>query len=126
MSLHRLPTDESLAAIVPYGHFTDSGEVYLRGRGLMAAYEMRGLSLEASSRAELAVASEQLVRAFRHLGTNYMVQAIIHRLPATVYPERRFPSRAAWLIDDERRHQFAAENYWRSLCRLYIRCKTKR
>jgi type IV secretion system protein TrbE len=115
-----MPTDESLAAIVPYGHFTDSGEVYLRGRGLMAAYEMRGLSLEASSRAELAVASEQLVRAFRHLGTNYMVQAIFHRLPATTYPERRFPSRAAWLIDDERRHQFAAENYWRSLCRLYI------
>ena len=28
-------TDNSLAAIVPYGHFMDGGEVYLRGRGLM-------------------------------------------------------------------------------------------
>ncbi len=113
-------TDDSLAAVVPYGYFTPKGEVYLRGRGLMAGYELHGLSLEASTKADLAAAADRLVEALRHLGTNDMVQAIFHRLPATAYPERHFPSRAASLIDEERRRQFEAENYWRTLSRLYI------
>jgi len=113
-------TDDSLAAIVPYGHFLDGGEVYLRGRGLMAAYALGGLSLESASRAELAAAAERFVAALRQLGTNYMVQVIFYRLPATGYPQRSFPSRAARLIDGERREQFAAQNYWRTLSRLYL------
>jgi len=113
-------TDDSLAAIVPYGHFLDGGEVYLRGRGLLSAYELGGLSLASASKAELAAAVARLVAALRHLGTNYMVQVIFHRLPATEYPERSFPSRAARLIDDERREQFAAQNYWRTLRRIYF------
>ncbi|HTT77850.1 MAG TPA: hypothetical protein VMF50_17945 [Candidatus Binataceae bacterium] len=43
-----MSTDNSLAAVVPYGHFLDGGEVYLRGRGLMAAYELGGLTLESA------------------------------------------------------------------------------
>lgn len=113
-------TDNSLAAVVPYGHFIDGGEVYLRGRGLMSAYELGGLSLASASKAELAAAVERLVEALRHLGTNDMVQVIVHRLPATKYPERSFPSRAARLIDDERREQFAAQNYWHTLRRIYF------
>ncbi len=120
MSLHPIPTDDSLGAVVPYGHFTDEGEVYLRGRGLMRAYEMHGLSVEASSKQELAAAVQRLVGAFSHLGTNDMVHAMFHRLPATEYPERRFPSRAARLIYEERRKQFEAEHYWWTLKRLYI------
>ncbi|HEX4209356.1 MAG TPA: hypothetical protein VHY56_03110, partial [Candidatus Binataceae bacterium] len=54
------------------------------------------------------------------LGTNDMVQAIFHRLPHLEYPDRDFPSKAARLIDQERRAQFEAEDYWRMLGRLYI------
>ena len=60
------------------------------------------------------------MEALRHLGTNDMVQVIVHRLPATEYPEQSFPSRAARLIDHERREQFAAQNYWRTLRRIYF------
>jgi len=118
-------TDNSLAAVVPYGHFLDGGEVYLRGRGLMSAYELGGLSLASASKAELAAAAARLVEALRHLGTNDMVQIIFHRLPATEYPERSFPSRAAKLIDGERREQFAAQNYWRTLRRIYFTTQTE-
>ena len=44
MSLHRI--DRSLAAVLPYGHFVDDGEIYLRGKGLMVGYEMHGMSIE--------------------------------------------------------------------------------
>ena len=76
--------------------------------------------MKAQSRAELAAAAAGLVEALRHLGTNDMVQVIFHRLPATEYPERSFPSHAAQLIDEERRRQFEAKNYWRTLSRLYF------
>jgi type IV secretion system protein VirB4 len=105
---------------VPYGHFTGEGEVYLRGRGLMVGYEMHGLSLEASSKEQVAAAAQRLAMGLGHLGTNDMLHAIFHRLPATRYPERRFPSRAARLIDDERHRQFEAENYWQTRSRLYV------
>src|SRR5271170_7320402 len=113
-----MKTDDSLAAIVPYGYFTPEDEVYLRGRGLMVGYELEGLPLEASTSGELANAADRLVEVFRHLGTKDMVQVIFRRLPATEYPARSFTSRAAYLIDQERRRQFEAEQYWRKLSRL--------
>lgn len=115
-----MKADKSLAAALPYGRFTPEGEVYLRGRGLLAGFELRGLPLESSSKAELAAAVDRLVEALRHLGTNDMVQVQFQRLPATAYPERHFPSEAARMIDEERRVQFEAEQYWRLLARLYI------
>ena len=112
--------DDSLASQLPYGGFTPDGEIYLRGRGLTVAYEFRGLPLEASSPAELGAATNRLVKAFCHLGTNDLVQPIFHRLPHLAYPHRDFPSKAARLIDQERRAHFEAEDYWCMLGRLYI------
>lgn len=49
-----------------------------------------------------------------------MVQVIYHRLPAPEPPEREFPSRAAALVDAERRAQFEAESHWITPTRLYL------
>jgi type IV secretion system protein TrbE len=115
-----MKTDDSFASQLPYGSFTPEGEVYLRGKGLMVGFELRGLPLEASSPAQRAAACQRLVEAIRHLGSGYMLQVVSHRLPHLAYPAREFPSAAAGLIDGERRGQFEAENYWRTLSRLYI------
>jgi len=115
-----MKTDNSLASVVPYGSFTSEGEVYLRGRGLMVGFEFCGLPLESSSPAQLAGAADRMVEAMRHLGTDDMLQVQFYRLPHLSYPDREFPSGAARLIDDERRSQFEAENYWRMLSRLYV------
>jgi hypothetical protein len=112
--------DNSLASHLPYGSFTPEGEMYLRGRGLMAGFEFRGLPLESSRQTDLDAAVSRLIEAQRHLGTNHMLQAQFERLPHLDYPERAFSSAAARLIDEERHQQFEAENYWRRLGRLYI------
>src|ERR1700677_4642182 len=111
--------DTSLAAVLPYGCFTPEGEIYLRGKGLMAGFELHGLPLEASGKAQLAAAAERMIEAMRHLGSNDMLQVQFHRLPSLAYLERSFPSKAARLIDRERHRQFEEENYWRSLRRAY-------
>src|SRR6266851_3410326 len=117
MSLH--PIDKSLGAVVPYGHFLGDGEVYLRGKGIMRAYGLHGLSIEASSEHQNASAARQLARAMSVFGTNDMLHCIFYRLPATRYPERRFTSRAARMVDDEQRARFEAGNYWQNRARLY-------
>ena len=111
--------DRSLAAALPYGHLVDDGEIYLRGRGLMVGYEMRGMGLETSSQQEVDAQAQRLGRAIAQFGTNDMLQCIFQRRPAIEYPERRFPSRAARMIDDERRRQFAEQKYWRTDALLY-------
>ncbi|HVN90977.1 MAG TPA: hypothetical protein VMT61_14270 [Candidatus Binataceae bacterium] len=123
MSLHhiRRSVDDSLGAVVPYGAFLDDeGDIDLRGWGTMRSYGLRGFSPESTSSAEIAAASIRLAAALGQLGTNDMLHVIYHRLPATNYPERALPTRAAQLIDAERRAQFTAENYWLVLGRLYL------
>ena len=39
-----MKTDDSLASQLAYGGFTPQGELYLRGRGLTAAFEFRGFA----------------------------------------------------------------------------------
>ena len=117
MSLHSI--DRSLAAVLPYGHFVDDGEIYLRGKGLMVGYAMHGMSVEGSSQQETEAQAQRLGRAIAHFGSNDMLQCIFQRRPAIEYPERRFSSRAAHMIDQERRRQFAEQKYWRTDALLY-------
>ncbi len=113
------PIDRSLAAVLPYGHFVDDGEIYLRGKGLMVGYEMHGMSVEGSSRQETEAQAQRLGRAISHFGSNDMLQCIFQRRPAIEYPERHFPSCGAQMIDEERRRQFAEQKYWHTDALLY-------
>jgi type IV secretory pathway VirB4 component len=118
VSLH--PIDKSLASVLPYGHFIGDGEIYLRGKGLLVGCELHGLSLETDSDQNTRAAAQRLARAMSHFGTGDMLQCIFYRLPATRYPARQFPSRAARMVDDERRQRFEAGEYWRTIPRLYV------
>src|SRR5712691_10931550 len=118
MSLH--PIDKSLASVLPYGHFIGDGEIYLRGKGLLVGCEFHGLSLESGSDQQTGAAAQRLARAMSYFGSGDMLQCIFYRLPATRYPARQFPSRAARMVDDERRQRFEAGEYWRTIPRLYI------
>src|ERR1700746_2281677 len=112
--------DESLPTILPWRGFFPDGSVDLRGQGVMVGYNLCGPSPESSTLADIASCSRQLASAFLHLGTNDMVQVIYNRLPAPEPPEREFPSRAAAMVDAERRAQFAAESHWITPPRLYL------
>src|SRR5260370_17703808 len=80
---------------------------------------MHGMSVEGSSQLETEGQAQRLGRAIAHFGSNDMLQCIFQRRPAIDYPERRFSSRAASMIDQERRQQFAEQKYWRTDALLY-------
>ncbi len=122
MSLHRIrrPIDDSLGAVVPYGAIDAAGDIDLRGQGIMRSYGMRGFSPEGTAKEEVAAVATRLAAGMSQLGTGDMIHVIGHRLPATAYPEREFPTRAAWLIDAEHRAQFTTNHYWRTQLSLYL------
>jgi len=120
MSLHRIPTDNSLGALIPYGGLTKRREVNMRGRGLVVGYETHGPSNESTSKAEVASRASRYAAALSHLATGDIVHAIINRLPASDYPRRRFSNEAAQLLDLERAQHFERQNYWQSLSTIWI------
>ena len=120
MSLHRIPTDDSLASLIPYGSFTERGEVNMRGRGLLIGYEAHGPSNESTSKAEVANRASRYAAALSHLGTGDIVTAVINRLPASNYPQRHFSNEAAQLLDNERGQHFERQAYWQTLAAVWI------
>src|SRR5215469_9566301 len=112
--------DQSLPAVLPYRSVDPNGILDLRGNGVTIGYNMVGPSPEVSGLADLAARARQFAAAFVHLGTGDMVQAIYHREPAPEPPQRQISTRAAALVEEERRAQFTAENHWLTLKRLYL------
>src|SRR5712692_3332037 len=120
MSLHRIPTDNSLGALIPYGGLTKRREVNMRGRGLAVGYETHGPSNESTSKAEVASRASRYAAALSHLATGDIVHAIINRLPASDYPKRRFSNEAAQLLDYERAQHFERQSYWQTFSSIWI------
>ena len=110
----------SFADMAPYALFADEGECFLQQGALMLGYGFEADDLEAASPEEIEAKCERIAAAYGRLGDNDMTHAIFHRLPAPHYPVRRFPARAAALIDGERRAAFEAGRYWRTVSRLYL------
>jgi len=109
-----------LSSIIPYHHFTAEGEIRLRGGGTLIGEHIRGPSLEASSSEDIAAACARFAASLGHFTTGDFIHLIFHRVPAVEYPVRTFESRAAQMIDDERRAQFHSQKYLRTLTGCYI------
>jgi hypothetical protein len=116
----KLPVDRSFADALPYGLFCGEGELFLIPGGLMVGWEIRGDDYESASRAQIDGACDQLAAAYAHLGDGDLTHMIFQRIPVPHYPQRHFPTRAARLIDDERRDAFEAGRYWKTLARFYL------
>src|SRR5207253_2606145 len=107
----------------PYRNFWgkgDEGIIRLRGGGTLVGFKIRGPGHETTSAADVLAACERFGASLTHFGTGDFVHLIVHRIPATRYPERQFVNQAAGLIDRERAEQFRAARYYRSLARFYI------
>jgi type IV secretory pathway VirB4 component len=86
----------------------------------MIGFEASGPPPESTTEAELESQAARITKATNHFGTGDFLHYIVHRVAATTYPERTFPSTAARLIDDERREQFRNARYYVSKPRAYI------
>lgn len=120
MSLWKSSIDHSLADIVQASAFLAEGEMFLKPGGLMVAWEIRHDDFESLSAEEVEAICERFEQALGHLGDMDMLHVVRHRLPAPNYPEREFPTRAAALVDTERRAAFGNERYWVTCSRIYL------
>jgi type IV secretory pathway VirB4 component len=105
--------------LIPYAYFLDEGVVRLRGGGTMVGFDVRGPGHETTAAMDIAAACERLGASLTCFGTGDFLHLIVHRIPATEYPERVYATRAAALVDRERAGQFRAACYYRNLCRVY-------
>ncbi len=120
MSLWKSSIDHSLADVAQASAFSAEGEVFLKPGGLMVAWENRLDDFESLSAEEVEAICERFEQALGQLGDMDMLHVVHHRLPAPNYPEREFPTRAAALVDAERRAAFGNERYWITQSRIYL------
>ena len=95
------------------------GEGLLKPGGLVVAYDLRHDDFESLSPEEIDAVCERFEQALGLLGDNDLVHVVHHRLPAPGFEAREFPTRAAGLVDAERRAAFGSERYWLIRSRLY-------
>jgi type IV secretion system protein TrbE len=112
-------TDHSLADMVQVGAFAGEGEGFLKPGGLVVAYDLRHDDFESLSPEEIDAVCERFEQALGLSGDNDLVHVVHHRLPAPGFQVREFPTRAAGLVDAERRAAFGSERYWLIRSRLY-------
>jgi len=120
MSLWRKSIDHSLADVVQVAGFSAEGEAFLKPGGLMVAWEIRHDDFESLAKEEVDAICERFEGALGQLGDMDLLHVVHHRLPAPNYPQREFPTKAAALVDAERRAAFEAERYWVTRSRIYL------
>ena len=120
MSLWKKQIDHSLSDLVQASAFTDEGEAFLKPGGLMVAWEIRHDDFESLAKEEVDAICERFEGALGQLGDMDLLHVVHHRLPAPNYPQREFPTKAAALVDAERRAAFEAERYWVTRSRIYL------
>jgi hypothetical protein len=120
MSLWKARIDHSLADLAQASAFAAEGEAFLKPGGLMVAWEIRHDDFESQSAEEVDAICERFEQALGQVGDMDLLHVVHHRLPAPTYPERELPTRAANLVDRERRASFGNERYWLTHSRIYL------
>jgi type IV secretion system protein TrbE len=120
MSLWKARIDHSLADLVQASAFAATGEAFLKPGGLMVAWEIWHDDFESLSVEEVDAICERFEQALAQVGDMDLLHVVHHRLPAPTYPERELPTRAANLVDRERRAAFGNERYWLTHSRIYL------
>ena len=120
MSQWRSHIDHSLSDIVQVSAFLSDGEAFLKPGGLMVASELRHDDFESLLREEVDALCERFEQALAQSGDRDLLHLVYDRLPAPHYPEREFSTKAAALVDAERKAAFGNERYWVNRCRIYF------
>lgn len=102
-------TDPGTPSLLPYAALVDPGILLNKNGAFMAGWHYTGPDDEALSHAQRNQITLQLNRAFRKLGSEWMLHMDAIRYPESDYPgadASHFPDPATRLIDNERRRQF--------------------
>ena len=98
----------ALADHLPWAALVAPGVVLNKDGSFTTAFRFRGPDLDSSTEDELMAVRARLNNALRRLGTGWCLHMEARRREATPYPESRFDTDIAWLLDEERRQRFEA------------------
>ena len=97
-----------LADWLPWAGLVAPGVVLNKDGALQRTLLFRGPDLDSSTSSELIGASSRLDNALKRFGSGWCLHVEARRAPTTAYPDSEWPDALSWLIDEERRHDFAA------------------
>ncbi len=97
---------DRLADHLPWAALVAPGVVLNKDGSFQRSFRFRGPDLESATEAELLATCARLNNVLRRFGSGWALFFEAERLQAPGYPESRFPDRASWLVDRERRATF--------------------
>jgi type IV secretion system protein TrbE len=95
-----------LADFLPWAALVREGVVLNKDGSFQRTAQFRGPDLDSAVPAELVAVAGRINNALRRLGSGWAVFVEAQRVPASSYPDSRFPDAASALIDSERKAQF--------------------
>jgi len=97
-----------LADWLPWAGLVAPGVVLNKDGAFQRSLSFRGPDLDSSTPSALMGASARLDNALKRFGSGWCLHVEARRAPTTAYPDSEWPDALSWLIDEERRHDFAA------------------
>ena len=101
---------DRLADHLPWAALVAPGIVLNKDGSFQRSFAFRGPDLESATEAELVSACARANNALKRLGSGWALFFEAERRAALGYPDSAFPDAASWLVDEERRAGFAADD----------------
>lgn len=97
-----------LADWLPWAGLVAPGVVLNKDGSLQRTLRFRGPDLDSSTPSELMGAAARLDNALKRFGSGWCLHVEARREATDCYPDGEWPEALSWLIDEERRQDFAA------------------
>ncbi len=101
-------SEARLADWLPWAGLVAPGVVLNTDGAFQRTLIFRGPDLDSSTPSELMGASARLDNALKRFGSGWCLHVEARRASTTAYPDSEWPEALSWLIDEERRQDFAA------------------
>ncbi len=103
-----------LADYLPWAGLVAAGVVLNKDGSFQRTARFRGPDLESATSHELVATTARLNNALKRLGSGWALFVEAERRPATLYEASLFPDALSWLVDRERREEFASGAHFES------------
>ncbi|MEZ5997026.1 MAG: conjugal transfer protein TrbE [Hyphomonadaceae bacterium] len=101
-------SEARLADWLPWAALVAPGIVLNKDGSFQRTLAFRGPDLDSSTSSELMGAAARLDNALKRFGSGWCLHVEARRASTHAYPDSEWPEALSWLIDEERRHDFAA------------------
>lgn len=101
-------SEARLADWLPWAGLVAPGVVLNKDGAFQRTIRFRGPDLDSATPSELMGASRRLDNALKRFGSGWCLHVEARREATDLYPNSEWPEALSWLIDEERRQDFAA------------------